>query len=211
MSDFFPPPPERPEREPFPAQPEWLGPPGNVLPGPVAASVLLGRSDQAVVLAHGLLAYPQGLAFDLLIRLRNGDAFNAFEPFGHAHFGGPLGPGPLPDDALRFGVQFADGRKATNLDATHWELHGNADPEGPMLTPRGGGGGGGTWDMSHWLWPLPSPGPLTFVIEWTGRGIALTRTEVDAGEILAAAERAEVLWPDQGDAPGGGFMMYGGE
>jgi hypothetical protein len=36
------------------------------------------------------------------------------------------------------------------------------------------------------------------------RGIALARSEVDTGDILAAAERAETLWPDGGASPGGG-------
>jgi hypothetical protein len=39
--------------------------------------------------------------------------------------------------------------------------------------------------------PADEPG------EWAAVCIAETRTEIDAGPILAAAERAVTLWPDQ--------------
>ena len=61
------------------------------------------------------------------------------------------------------------------------------DPPGPLLWPGGGGGGGDRWDQSYWLWPLPPPGPVAFVVEWPSEGIELTRHELDAAPILEAS------------------------
>jgi hypothetical protein len=101
----------------------------------------------------------------------------------------------LPDELLRFGVQFADGRKATNLDRPPYDLEARA-PDRPVLDQHGGGGGGSAWDMEHWVWPLPPAGPFAFVCEWPSRGIAESRAEIDARLILEAAGRAVTLWPD---------------
>jgi hypothetical protein len=108
---------------------------------------------------------------------------------------GPFEDDPVPDEFLRFGVQFADGRKATNLD---WPAFGHEErePDPPVLAQGGGGGGGQFWDEERWVWPLPPAGPLAFVCEWPGRGIAESRMEPDARLILEAAGRAVTLWPD---------------
>ena len=54
------------------------------------------------------------------------------------------------------------------------------------------------FDWSVWLWPLPPPGRLAFVVQWSAEDIAEKRHEIDANAILEAAERAEVLWSDGG-------------
>lgn len=51
-------------------------------------------------------------------------------------------------------------------------------------------------ELGFWVWPLPAPGPLGFVYEWPAEEIQLMRTQIDGGEILTAAPRAEELWPD---------------
>jgi hypothetical protein len=48
-----------------------------------------------------------------------------------------------------------------------------------------------------WVWGLPPPGPLAFVVEWPARGIPETRAEIDAGLVLEAAARAVPIWTDQ--------------
>jgi hypothetical protein len=50
--------------------------------------------------------------------------------------------------------------------------------------------------MSYWVWPLPPPGPVTFVCEWPAHGIGESRADVDARLIREAAVRAVPLWPD---------------
>jgi hypothetical protein len=61
----------------------------------------------------------------------------------------------------------------------------------------GAGGGDGEWDSDYWLWPLPPPGPLTFVVEWPSAQIELTKHEVDAALILEASALSEKLWPEE--------------
>ena len=79
-----------------------------------------------------------------------------------------------------------------------------------MLAPRGGGGGGRRWDVSFWLWPLPAEDPFALVVEWPGRGIALSRHEVAVQPLLDAAARAEELWPNGGGEPSGGHITVVG-
>ncbi len=98
---------------------------------------------------------------------------------------------------LRFGVALADGRRAT-LSRFPGRGDGVDQPTGPLLTTRRGGGNDATWTSELWLWPLPPPRPLAFVCAWPSEGIPETRAEIDATPIVAAADRAVVLWPEDG-------------
>lgn len=62
----------------------------------------------------GIHAYPTGFGFLLSLRLRNITAATP-QPWPFPSCAG-RSLDPLPDDVLRVGVQFADGRSATNLD-----------------------------------------------------------------------------------------------
>ncbi|HJQ73889.1 MAG TPA: hypothetical protein VJ814_03310, partial [Gaiellaceae bacterium] len=115
----------------------------------------------------------------------------------------------LEPEVLRLGVQFSDGRKATNVDGRMpFGMPGEPDepPEGPVLFPRGGGGGDGRWQQGFWVWPLPPAGPLAFVCEWPAAGIPETRNEIDAALVRDAAADAAVLWPDAEDRSEGGWI-----
>ena len=174
--------------------PAWLGPPHNVLPGIAPVELIIARTEDTVVAIAGIQAYPEGFGFTLNLRLRTVSAQEEQQfPYLLDRVG--LEGNALPDEFLRFGVQFADGRKATNLDRPPYDPEGQA-PDRPVLNQHGGGGGGATWDMEHWVWPLPPAGPFAFVCAWPGRGIAESRAEIDAASILEAAGRALTLWPD---------------
>jgi len=196
MSFFEPParPPADAARAMVVSPPAWLGPPHNVLPGIAPVQLIIARTDETVVAITGIQAYPAGFSFTLSLRLRNlsvrEERRNPY-PFDDTE----LEDDPLTDQSLRFGVQFADGRKATTLDRPSYDPQGQA-PDRPVLMQHGGGGGGAAWDMEHWLWPLPPAGPFAFVCLWPGRGIAESRAEIDAGSIVEAAGRALTLWPD---------------
>ena len=200
MSGFFTPPPRAPEPER--PQPEWLGPPAGELGVAVPIRAVLARTADVAVAVTDVVAYSNGVELGLAVRLRTADSFG--DPYGihfaHVRTGG----GELGEAVLRFGVELADGRRATNVDRFP-----DADPErspaGPILVQRGGGGGGKTWDQRMWLWPLPPAGTLAFVCEWPKHAIELTRVEIDAAPILEAAAAVEQLWPGGGPSPGGGF------
>ena len=173
--------------------PPWLGPPQDVLPGIVPVELVIARTDETIVALAGIHAYPAGFGFTLFLRLRNVSAREEHQ-FPYLLDRVPFGGDPLPDELLRFGVQFADGRKATNLDRPDYDPE--HEPDHPVLFQHGGGGGGQAWDMEQWVWPLPPPGPLAFVCEWPARGIGESRAEIGAGSILEAAGRALTFWPD---------------
>lgn len=70
------------------------------------------------------------------------------------------------------------------------------EPPGPLLLPhRGGGGHDQRWDTGYWVWPLPPPGPVTFICQWPAYRIAETRGEIDARLIVDAAGEAREIWP----------------
>ena len=52
-----------------------------------------------------------------------------------------------------------------------------------------------TGAQSLWVWPLPPSGAVTFICEWPAVRIPVTRNTIDSHQILAAASRANVLFP----------------
>lgn len=209
--DFFefPDPEQEPAREPF-VRPPWVGPPEGVLPGVVALELVLARSELAAICVSRLEAYETGFCLELLaLATSESEELDPlmFGPRRHARPRGlASGTEPTPE-LLRFGVQFADGRKATNTTPmpigrggrvhAMGALHSRPEepPADPVLMSRGGGGGGRSWRQEMWVWPLPPPGALALVCEWPAAKIPLTRREIGAAELLAAATRAQPIFP----------------
>ena len=206
VDQFFEPPPPDPEPPPRPPSlPPWIGPPDGTLPGVLAQELVLARNDKVAVCLTRLAAYPQGFEVDLLTMSR---AEEGLDPMLFRSRSMRQRPAPegIPEDMLRFGIQFADGSKATNTGTRSPNFAPDAHPSGPVLQQRGGGGGGRNWRQTMWIWPLPPPGALTLVVEWPAAGVPLTRHEIDAGLILEAAARSQVIFPDE-DTPGGGIHI----
>jgi hypothetical protein len=105
--------------------------------------------------------------------------------------------GEFADYYLRFGVGFADGRKATNLHQRRDFDEGPAPAPPTLRLVRWEGYDLLAWEVVVWVWGLPPLGRLAFVGEWPARGILETRAELDASLVLEAAGRALPLWPDQ--------------
>jgi hypothetical protein len=199
MSFFEPPPP--PERiEPqfeIPEPRPWWHAPSNELGVVVPLRVVFARTDQAAVAVVGVTAYTTGVSLTLALRWRSRRGEEGFDaemlewPFGQGAMSPSLG-GELPPELLRFGVQFADGRKTTTLGASvAWGVGAAAgaekEPPGPILSPSSGDGGDGEWNAEYWLWPLPAPGTLTFAIEWPSMGLRLLNervSQVERGKLL---------------------------
>ncbi len=175
----------------------WLRPPQDVLAGVVAVEVVVARSDDTVVAVTGVRAFPTGFGFTLSVRLRTQPGPDTWLWQHAGVLDHPLlAAGELPDEVLRFGVRFADGRKATTLDPHPWDTE--QEPQGPVLLQHGGGGGGRSWDMEYWVWPLPPPGLVAFACEWPLRQLSETLVEIDSLPIIQAAGRAAQLWPHDG-------------
>ena len=205
MNFFEPPPPIEPPDIGVPQRQAWWGAPGNELGVAVPLRILLARTSDVAVAVVEADAYSTGIALRLVVKWREAPV----EPRAHDLLGrmpqGTVG-GELPPEVLRFGVQFADGRKATSVGRSF--LGSEDKPAGPVLAPGGGSGSDREWETSFWLWPLPPAGPLALVIEWPAEGIAETRHEVDAQPFLDAAGASEMLWPEDPDGDGGSWTGY---
>jgi hypothetical protein len=183
--------PSVPEPEESPPQPAWVGPPDNEAGIVVPLNRVLALSREVAVRLLSATAFSTG--FELTSAVRTREHIEAL----HEAFVMHRRPqkSELDPGFFRFGLEFADGRKATNLGYPGYVMQGDADPSQPVLMPRGSGGGGRSWAGNWWVWPLPPAGPLTVVCEWPAYGIALTRHEFDAGPLLDAAAQVEQLWP----------------
>jgi len=93
---------------------------------------------------------------------------------------------------VRFGLQFPDGSKVTNVAASpDWWDEDAAQPDGPVLIgdPEADGWNSDATavDLDYWLWPLPSDSSVRVVVEWPAEGIAETSLELDITPLLAAS------------------------
>jgi hypothetical protein len=192
FDDLEPPTPEPEHVERW--APAWASAPQHVIPGAVGLDVVLARTPEVAAWLGDLGATPDGVWFTLNVVRRT------------AARGDDRGEGPLwgrpRAGAVRFGVGFADGRKIA------FEGHGGAGDEvsGDVATEIAlvSGGGSGSHrrsSRSHWLWPLPPAGPVTFALSWLDEGVEETLVEVDGAAFHAAATRAIELWEDPRPAP----------
>jgi hypothetical protein len=169
----------------------------------VALDLLLARTPDIAVSLERFAAYPSGFRFSLVIQSRTElsgwDVDDALSRQWRPSL--RRDSEEIPPERLRFGVQFPDGSKATNVRFPIIEPGDR--PTGPILHEGGGGGGGGRWDHDYWVWPLPTPGKLLFACEWPIQGLPLTKVEVDAGRILDAVPRSQILWPEERGTEGG--------
>jgi hypothetical protein len=195
---FFEQPPEPPERPPQRRPPPWHAAPENELGVPVPIALVLARTDELALGLAGVVAYSTGFAVRLALRLHPRAELEPRVLMPQLHGFGPRGG----DEQLRFGIEFADGRRATNLG--HRRPPHEEEPDISLVPSGGAGGGGKSFNINYWIYPLPPPGPLTIAVEWPARRVVETRHELDAGQVAKAGARSEQLWEDDrpiGDQP----------
>jgi hypothetical protein len=194
VSEFFEPPAATPGSEVDfrpPPHEDWLGPPRTAVPAVVPAERLIARAGEASVWLGCLWVYPAGVEFEVFVDAE--DEWSDLDPFDDARFRGPKIGDPSPDRLL-IGFEFANGARVTTAgDGPVWTR--DSEEESPTLMSRSGRGGGGHWQRKYWLWPIPPPGRLQFVSEWTAAGIPLTRSDLDSAAIIDAASRAQTIFP----------------
>jgi hypothetical protein len=171
-----------------------MGSPDGVLPGVAPVELLIASNERAAVYVGRCSAYPTGFELEVRVLLA---ADADLDPSLNGPHHRP-GRGSNYEEMLKFGLEFSDGRKVTNVSPFP---PGPEKPEEPVLWPQGGGGGGGRWRQDFWVWPLPPTGPLAFVCEWPAAGIGLSRAETDAQPLLDAAARAVPVFPDEPPVP----------
>lgn len=166
-----------------PLPPDASDAPAGMVGGFVSWRIVLVRTEMAYAAIQAFEAFPSGLHFELVARFHDRDLDpETWHPFLRDHRG------------LRIGVQFSDGRSgATELFAAHPRA---MRPGEVLISPRGGVGHRDEHHMRMWLWPLPPPGPMSWISVWPEMDIGERSVEVDGSELVAAAANAERLWPD---------------
>lgn len=156
--------------------------PRNEVPTLVPSEHVIARTDEVAVRIAAPRVYSSGveLRFEAWVRRPSDVRTN-------------LHGGPRPDGKqFLLGVEFADGRTATNQQRRQFDL----SEDQPALMPGSGSSGNGTSSAQFYLTPLPPNGPLALVVAWPAFGITETRIELDGSAIRDAAQRVLTLWPD---------------
>ncbi|MDR7274662.1 hypothetical protein [Catenuloplanes atrovinosus] len=187
--DDLPPPPVAPSPPERP-RPAWAMP-EDAIGVAVPLDIALAFGDGVAVGVTALTAFANGFEVTVSAVARVDDRRGRVLRDGFRRAYPPDEP-PGPE-FLRFGLRYADGGVATNLT---FPGALDAEPAGPLLIHHSGTGTQRRQTVTYWAWPLPPPGPLTVVFSWPARGIDEFRTEIDAGAVRAAADRAVVVWRD---------------
>jgi hypothetical protein len=165
--------------------------PANEVPVTVPVDAVLAETADLVVCITGVQVFSSGLDLRLMAMSRRSEAEGHGQGFSAAVFGHGD-----PRDRVLLGVEFSDGRTADNLSRGHGYVDDPAfdDFTTPVLLQQGGSGGDGHVDLSLYLSPLPSAGPLSVIAAWPGRGVAERVTKLPAEPFIEAASRVRVLW-----------------
>jgi hypothetical protein len=173
--------------------------PANEAGVPVPGPIVLARTDDAAVLLAALRVFSTGVQIGLQIRTRQDVPPREIAP------GGARFPG-LRGTEVMLGVEFSDGRRASNLGGPRGFLP-TAEPGAVSLVLANGSASGRTAESTMFLTPLPPDGPLTLVVAAPDLGIPEHRIELDGTALREAAGRVEVLWvepePVEPDEPPG--------
>lgn len=184
MAFFDPPPPDRwpsgPEYSPWES---WY----SILPVAIDTRLVLAHTGNAAVVVTGLHVYDTGFLLHLGAITRRPMTRRRFQVMTDW-----AGEETVPDELLRFGVQFAGGGVATNLDTDRRTAR---PPAGPTLVSDGMSGGPSRIDEAFIVQPLPPAGPLRLVCQWPIFDIGETSAEIPGDRIRDAAGHVRRLWP----------------
>jgi hypothetical protein len=151
-----------------------------------------------------VVVYPSGLTLDLELwaarpPLVEGKDLGLHFPLGLVDAGGPREELPErkpshPDDYMRFGVRYPDGRRLAT-GGSYMQHYLATD--GLALITRGGSSRR-PWHntVQLWLWPLPPPGDVTLFVKWPALGIPETSFEISDAALQEAYPRILELWPE---------------
>jgi hypothetical protein len=188
-------------REPKHETPVWAGPPADELPEVVSLGMFFHRSERMVMAAKSVDVFSTGCLIEIVWSVRRGSEPDgdwrrvADQCFNRGHYGlGDNGHG----GALRFGVAWPDGRKATTAQP-HPGMFDGTEQTGPVLMMAGGGGGMASDDQVFssgrlWLWPLPLGGDTRVVAQWDDLGVEEASILVNGEQLATAAANVQKYW-----------------
>ena len=179
------------------APPEWA------LPVTVAGDLVLIRRGGVLVSVGAVCAYPVGFEFYLTVGLdrRQAAGRRAAVP-GDRMLGFHARTPQERESATRVAVGFADGAVADSTAPMR-----RVTPGEPVLRFAGGDSAIGSYlpvlraESRWWVSPLPPPGPVEFRVFLHGAAELDGTASMDAGVIVEAAARSQVLWPTPVEEP----------
>jgi hypothetical protein len=174
---------------------------GRWLAGVLPVEQIIGRSDQAAVAVRRLNVLPGRFDLEVVVWIRR--PHPPPRRVGQREILMSLNrwwatraeDGSLPAELVRFGIQFPDGGRATNVDIDQGWLDASVPEHG--LRTHGGSSSSGQADQRFSAWPVPATGDLVLVCEWPAYGIAESRLVIDGDELRAAGARAQPVWPGE--------------
>jgi len=181
----------------------WAGaPPEWALPVTVAGDLVLVRQGGVLVSVGAVCAYPAGFEFYLTFGFDGGQAAGwGAGVAGDRMLGFHARTAQERESATRIVVGFADGTVADSV-STMRVTRGE-----PVLRFAGGDSGIGSYlpvlraESRWWVSPLPPPGPVEFRVFLHGAAGPGGTASMDAGVILEAAARSQMLWPAPVEEP----------
>jgi hypothetical protein len=200
--DDLPAPPERP-RQPKHVPPVWAGPPSDELPVVVSLGQFFHRSARMAMAAKCVEVFSTGCLIEVVWSVRRaGESAGEWSMVTDQCFnrgGYRLDAENGGGGALRFGVKFPDGRKATTSHLRPGMFDGAEPVTGPVLVMAGGGGGSGNDEelfssSRFWLWPLPLGGDTRVVAKWDDLGMKEESILVSGEQLGTAAAKVQNYW-----------------
>ena len=199
--DDLPDMPEPPEDEPVEmTMPEWMSPPAQVMGAIVPLGQTVLRTEHVFVGLHSVTAHHSGISFDMVVSLRRGEITRR----DWAQMEGTVwgsswtaGVGATDPDALRWGVELADGQRTSTSEHVDWRPDVVREP--PVLFSLGGSSTGDSHTIDAgvqlWLWPMPEGESLSLVVQWPALEVAATTRRVDLEPVRAVVDKVQPYWP----------------
>ena len=171
---------------------QWTGPACNELGVELPFHLVLGESEAALIRLQSVTAYEHGLVFNLAARSKWKREPVKRDPVDFTHLFNRADHMPRSPTFVRFGLQFRDGSKVTNLTHPPDPFFDDAfQPDQPILIGDPNlyrYDSDGAVDLNYWLWPLPPGDTLQVVVEWPAEGITETATDIATTSLLDAAK-----------------------
>jgi hypothetical protein len=195
----------------------WDRPSEGTLPTVVGISQPFARTDNVAFVLDHLRVYPNGFQL-VVVAMMNPRIPHELFMGGFASFSlltastlpapdtektppPPRPPRPpfrrgMLDLAPRVGIRFSDGRSAGTGQRSIFDVAKDEDgvPTEPVILGGGYNGSGGRFRFEHWVFPVPTPGPLEVFAEWAVAGIEETSILISGDAVRDAAQRAIILW-----------------
>ena len=193
-----------PQPEPEPMEiPSWLAPPKHVSPGISDQRCILFHTDYVAMVLDRFQVFETGLLFVASVSYRTPqNRSQPRVPWDLEEQPEPWGSGEnvqiSADDIMRFGIQFSDETKWTNVDSPSPEFGTTSVgwPSRPEVYVQQAGASYGPdgCEARMWLSPLPPEGDLTFVAKWPSLAIEECVATVDATALRATASTGYSPW-----------------